>query len=35
VKFIRMTRTGQPGIDYISQWATLTFAVARPSGKAP
>ena len=35
VKFIRMTRTRQPGIDYISQWATLTFAVARPSGKAP
>jgi hypothetical protein len=34
VKFIRMTRTGQPGVDYISQWATLTFAVA-PSGKAP
>ncbi len=35
VKFIRMTRTGTPGIDYISQWATLTFAVAPSSGKAP
>ncbi len=35
VKFIRMTRTGKPGIDYISQWATLTFAVAPAPGKTP
>lgn len=27
VKFIRMTRTGKPGVDYISQWATLTYAL--------
>jgi hypothetical protein len=33
LKFIRMTRATEPGIDYISQWATLTFAVARSSGK--
>ena len=30
VKFIRMTRSTRPGIDYISQWATLTFAVTPP-----
>jgi len=34
LKFIRITRTGQPGIDYVSQWATLTFAVAPSPGKA-
>jgi len=27
VKFISMTRSNEPGIDYVSQWATLTFAV--------
>src|SRR6185436_3661304 len=30
LKFIRMTRAAEPGVDYVSQWATLTFAVARP-----
>ncbi|HEU5218198.1 MAG TPA: DUF4198 domain-containing protein [Gemmatimonadales bacterium] len=34
VKFIRMTRSDKAGLDYISQWATLTFAVAAAPGKA-
>ena len=29
VKFISMTRVSEPKLDYISQWATLTFAVRR------
>ncbi len=29
VKFISMTRVAEPKLDYISQWATLTFAVRR------
>jgi hypothetical protein len=28
VKFISMTRSSEKGVDYVSQWATLTFAVA-------
>lgn len=28
IKFISMTRATEPGIDYVSHWATLTFAVA-------
>jgi hypothetical protein len=35
VKFIDMNRSTEAGIDYISQWATLTFAVPIPTGKAP
>lgn len=35
LKFIRMTRSNEAGIDYVSQWATLTFAVAPSPGKAP
>jgi len=35
VKFISMTRVSEPKLDYVSQWATLTFAVLRrSSGKA-
>jgi len=29
VKFISMTRVTEPQVDYVSQWATLTFAVLR------
>ncbi len=29
VKFIHMTRATESGLDYLSQWATLTFAVPR------
>ena len=29
VKFISMTRSSEKGVDYVSQWATLTFAVRR------
>ena len=29
VKFIAMTRVSEPKLDYISRWATLTFAVRR------
>ena len=29
VKFIHMSRVTEPGVDYVSQWATLTFAVSR------
>lgn len=32
VKFIDMTRATEPGLDYISQWATLTFALAPRKG---
>jgi uncharacterized GH25 family protein len=35
VKFISMTKVNEPGVNYVSQWATLTFAVAPPTGKAP
>lgn len=35
VKFIRMTRATEPGLDYVSQWATLTFAVSATPGKGP
>jgi len=35
IKFIRMARTGRPGVDYVSEWATLTFAAAPPTRKAP
>jgi len=34
VKFIHMSKAREPGLDYVSQWATLTFAVQRPPGKA-
>ena len=34
VKFIAMTRAGEPGLDYNSEWATLTFAVLPASRKA-
>lgn len=34
LKFISMTRSSERGVDYVSQWATLTFAVTRPPGKA-
>lgn len=27
VKFVHMVRAAQPGIDYVSKWATLTFEV--------
>jgi uncharacterized GH25 family protein len=27
VKFIHMSKAQVPGLDYVSQWATLTFAV--------
>lgn len=27
VKFISMTRASESGLDYVSQWATLTFAI--------
>ena len=33
VKFISMTRVTEPQVDYVSQWATLTFAVLRSRGK--
>jgi uncharacterized GH25 family protein len=33
VKFIHMSKATEPGLDYISQWATLTFAIASPPGK--
>ena len=33
VKFIEMTRSSERGVDYSSQWATLTFAVTRGRGK--
>jgi uncharacterized protein DUF4198 len=33
VKFISMTRVTEPQVDYVSQWATLTFAVQRSRGK--
>jgi uncharacterized GH25 family protein len=35
VKFIHMSKAREPGLDYVSQWATLTFAVGAPPGKAP
>lgn len=35
VKFIHMARVNQPGVDYVSQWATLTFAVSGTPGKVP
>lgn len=35
VKFINMTRATEPGLDYLSQWATLTFAVPPAPGKIP
>ena len=35
VKFIHMSKAQVPGLDYVSQWATLTFAVGGPPGKAP
>lgn len=35
VKFIHMSKAREAGLDYISQWATLTFAVAGSPGKAP
>ena len=34
LKFISMTRSSERGVDYVSQWATLTFGVTRPPGKA-
>lgn len=34
VKFIHMSKAQEPGLDYVSQWATLTFAVGGPPGKA-
>ncbi len=33
VKFIHMSRVTEPGVDYVSQWATLTFAVSGAPGK--
>lgn len=33
VKFIHMSRAREPGLAYISQWATLTFAIAGSPGK--
>jgi uncharacterized protein DUF4198 len=33
VKFIEMTRSSERGVDYVSQWATLTFAVPRGRAK--
>ena len=33
VKFIEMKRSSERGVDYGSQWATLTFAVTRGRGK--
>lgn len=33
VKFIHMSKAPEPGLDYVSQWATLTFAVAGSPGK--
>jgi len=33
VKFIHMTRVSEAGVDYVSQWATLTFAVSGAAGK--
>lgn len=34
VKFIHMSPGREPGLDYVSLWATLTFAVPRPPEKA-
>jgi hypothetical protein len=34
LKFIHMSRVTEPGVDYVSQWATLTFAVSGKPGKA-
>jgi hypothetical protein len=35
VKFISLSHVTEPKLDYLSQWATLTFAVLRrPAGKA-
>jgi len=35
VKFIHMARVNEAGVDYVSQWATLTFAVSGARGKVP
>jgi uncharacterized GH25 family protein len=34
VKFISMTRVSEPKLDYVSQWATITFAILRTARKA-
>ncbi len=34
VNFMHVTRTDKTGQDYISLWATRTFAVAASPGKA-
>lgn len=33
VKFISMTRVSEPKLDYVSQWATITFAILRTARK--
>ena len=35
VKFIAMTRVHEPKLDYVSHWATVTFAIHRPKKATP